>query len=123
MCCRKGSILLNLLKSSIFFQRTKKDGFPTYLQYLCVHILSNAHCYNRHTDEFQPHINNGTICAMARRDHGTCVGDSGGPLVANKQLIGVVSWGQPCALGVPDGYMRVSEFATWIKEVSGVVGV
>lgn len=69
------------------------------------------------------HINNGTICALARRDYGTCFGDSGSPLASNGRLVGVVSWGKPCALGVPDGYMRVTEFLAWIKEVSGVDAV
>nr|CAD7405455.1 unnamed protein product [Timema cristinae] len=42
------------------------------------------------------------------------VGDSGGPLVANGALVGIVSWGQPCALGVPDVYVRVSDYIDWI---------
>nr|CAD7461461.1 unnamed protein product [Timema tahoe] len=41
-------------------------------------------------------------------------GDSGGPLVANGALVGIVSWGQPCALGVPDVYVRVSDYIDWI---------
>lgn len=86
-------------------------------------ILSNADCISRQTVRSKNHINNGTICALARKDYGTCFGDSGSPLASNGRLVGVVSWGKPCALGVPDGYMRVTEFLAWIKEVSGVDAV
>ncbi|KAL6448595.1 hypothetical protein ACFW04_000459 [Cataglyphis niger] len=45
---------------------------------------------------------------------GTTRGDSGSPLVANGTQIGIVSFGQPCAVGYPDVYTRVSSFASWI---------
>lgn len=41
-------------------------------------------------------------------------GDSGGPLVCNGELAGVVSWGNPCANGLPDGYARVSYYREWL---------
>lgn len=30
------------------------------------------------------------------------------------KLIGVTSWASLCALGVPDGFTRVSEYYDWI---------
>lgn len=42
------------------------------------------------------------------------MGDSGGPLTANGALIGVVSWGIPCARGHPDMYARVDTLRPWI---------
>nr|CAD7578391.1 unnamed protein product [Timema californicum] len=41
-------------------------------------------------------------------------GDSGGPLAFGGRVVGIVSWGSPCALGFPDVYVRVSEYVDWI---------
>lgn len=45
---------------------------------------------------------------------GMCHGDSGGPLASNGELIGLVSWGHPCAVGRPDAFVRLSHFYDWI---------
>lgn len=57
------------------------------------------------------------LCALKARSYGICFGDSGGPLVLNdtNELIGIVSFGLPCADGVPDIFTRVSEYVGWIK--------
>jgi hypothetical protein len=47
-----------------------------------------------------------------------CMGDSGGPLVLEDgSLIAIVSWGVPCALGMPDIFTKVSEYKDWIDSV------
>ena len=43
------------------------------------------------------------------------MGDFGGPLIANNQLVGIVSWGFACAVGVPDIYTRISSHCDWIS--------
>lgn len=43
-------------------------------------------------------------------------GDSGGPLAHNNTLIGIISYGAPCALGVPDIHTNVFHYLDWIKE-------
>lgn len=95
---------------------------PDHLKFLEVGTLTNDDCRDRHAPEHAEKIYNGTICALLRRGHGACFGDSGGPLTAFEpaELIGLVSWGMPCALGVPDQYTRVSEFTAWITEQTGV---
>ncbi|XP_011701838.1 PREDICTED: trypsin-3-like [Wasmannia auropunctata] len=54
------------------------------------------------------------ICTLTKEGEGACHGDSGGPLVADGVQIGIVSFGNPCALGYPDVYTRVSSFVPWI---------
>ena len=55
-----------------------------------------------------------------------CIGDSGGPLVVRDKLthdfvqIGIVSWGEQCALAYKFGiYTRVSSYYRWIQSVVG----
>jgi trypsin len=43
-------------------------------------------------------------------------GDSGSALVANGVQIGIVSFVTPCALGIPDKFVKVSAYQDWIKE-------
>lgn len=48
-------------------------------------------------------------------------GDSGGGLMFDNVLVGVVSWGEDCALKhFPGVYAKVSYVRDWIKEMSGV---
>ncbi|CAH0405757.1 unnamed protein product [Chilo suppressalis] len=59
---------------------------------------------------------NSQICSLTKSGEGACHGDSGGPLVENGRVVGVVSWGMPCARGFPDVYSRVHSFKDWILE-------
>ncbi|KAG8222285.1 hypothetical protein J437_LFUL003266 [Ladona fulva] len=48
---------------------------------------------------------------------GYIYGDSGGPLYVDNKNVGIVSWGQPCAIkGYPTVYTRVAEYIDWIQE-------
>lgn len=51
---------------------------------------------------------------------GSCKGDSGGPLIKGNVLAGLVSFGQPCALGKPDVFTNVASYIGWIKSVAGI---
>ena len=65
------------------------------------------------------------ICAgKAAGGIDACQGDSGGPLttvVGERRLVGIVSTGTGCALAeYPGIYSRVSSFAVWIQEATGI---
>jgi len=69
-------------------------------------------------------ITNDMVCAgLSEGGKDSCQGDSGGPLVTYNVkekrwiLVGVVSWGQGCALaGFPGVYAKVSYFIPWIEK-------
>lgn len=56
------------------------------------------------------------FCAgEAERD--ACQGDSGGPLVHNDMVVGLVSWGNECALkNYPSVFVRVASHIDWINQ-------
>jgi len=87
------------------------------LQEVSLPVITEAACRARWS-----FINRSHICAGGLPEGGksVCNGDSGGPLIALESghyvLIGVVSFGRPCAFpNYPDGYGRVTEALTWIR--------
>ncbi|XP_037082340.1 chymotrypsin-2-like [Pollicipes pollicipes] len=69
------------------------------------------------------HLKDSMICAggVSSGGKGVCEGDSGGPLVTSVSdryaLIGIVSFGFPCARpNVPDVFARVTSVLSWIQE-------
>lgn len=100
---------------------TKENSYslPDLLQKVDVPLVSQASC----NASYVGHITDRMLCAgydVGGKD--SCQGDSGGPLIANsvdnhKYLIGVVSWGEGCAVaGHPGIYSKVSAAASWIAE-------
>uniref|UniRef100_A0A1B6M856 Peptidase S1 domain-containing protein n=1 Tax=Graphocephala atropunctata TaxID=36148 RepID=A0A1B6M856_9HEMI len=72
------------------------------------------------------YVDDNEICAGKLKGKGVCHGDSGGPLMTSANvpgrgpstfLVGVVSRGiVGCEGGVPDVYMRVAKFVSWILD-------
>lgn len=100
---------------------------PDILQMVDVPLVSNEDAqaaYNRETitdDQLAA-----GVLGVGGRD--ACQGDSGGPLVVPNaagdayMLAGIVSWGYGCGdAKYPGLYARVSSFATWIQDTTGVV--
>lgn len=88
-----------------------------HLKYIEVKTINATECRRRSSAGAMINMDTG-FCAYEETEpySGICAGDSGGTLEFNKTLIGVSLWcTKPCAVGQPDGYLRVSEFIEWIE--------
>ncbi len=95
---------------------TTSSGGDTSLQQLLavtVPIVSNTVCNKSYSGA----ITSNMFCAgLAKGGKDSCQGDSGGPAMMNGNLVGVVSWGNGCALrGYYGVYTVVKNYTTWIK--------
>lgn len=94
-----------------------EGALPNNLQCLNLTTIANSECATAHSNATYPYpVFDSNICTFTEYGQGACHGDSGGPLVVNNVLVGVVSWGQPCGVGYPDVFTRVSSFVSWIQE-------
>jgi len=87
-------------------------------------IIARSVCQGN--DYYGYQITDNMMCAgLAYGTMDACKGDSGGPLMANYDnrwtLIGVVSWGEGCAIAKKPGvYTDVGNYVTWIKANAGM---
>ncbi|XP_055622122.1 chymotrypsin-1-like [Toxorhynchites rutilus septentrionalis] len=101
-------------------QTSHPGSLAGHLQFVNVTIISLDECRERQVFGNDAFVHENTICTSSPQGIGMCMGDSGGPLISEGQLQGVVSWGTPCALGIPDVFSRVSSHRSWILEtISG----
>lgn len=123
--------MLKLFRSSIicFVNFQEAARLPSLLRFANLTTISNEDCSARlsrlnGTLPEDLEITSTTVCTFINRGIGTCMGDSGGPLAThNNTLVGLVSWGIPCAQGFPDMFTRVSGFIDWIVNVTNVTAL
>ncbi|XP_031357083.1 chymotrypsin-2-like [Photinus pyralis] len=90
-------------------------GHPTDdLKYVYLYSISDEKC-----KESWPMKTESQLCTFLSEGQGTCFGDSGGPLAANGRLVGLVSYGSPCAVGMPDVFTRISSYIDWTRGYMG----
>ncbi|KAJ8976385.1 hypothetical protein NQ317_003340 [Molorchus minor] len=78
-------------------------------------IISNEKCASNAYDELKTY----DICMATNNSESPCVGDFGSPLTVNSIQVGIASQGVDyCVPGYPFINTRVSEFLSWIKEVT-----
>uniref|UniRef100_A0A673T5B9 Transmembrane serine protease 11F n=1 Tax=Suricata suricatta TaxID=37032 RepID=A0A673T5B9_SURSU len=115
-------------KTSVFvtgFGSIVDDG-PTQnkLRQARVETISTDVCNRK--DVYDGLITPGMLCAgFMDGKVDACKGDSGGPLVYDNHdiwyLVGIVSWGQSCALPKKPGvYTRVTQYREWIASKTGI---
>ncbi|XP_052862892.1 chymotrypsin-2-like [Anopheles cruzii] len=111
---------LAVLASGWGLSSTSPAVSPDVLQYVALRTISNQDCRKRFASIENRAVTPSSLCTFSRTRQGTCLGDSGGPLVNDGQLVGLVSWGIPCAAGYPDVYVRVASYRAWITAITGI---
>ncbi|XP_055306137.1 chymotrypsin-1-like [Sitodiplosis mosellana] len=86
---------------------------PEDLQQLKVTAISLEECQSTWSG-----IDASVLCTSSPNGQGMCKGDSGSPLVNENILVGLVSFGEPCAKGRPDAFANVAHFRNWIKSTA-----
>ncbi|WP_394940345.1 S1 family peptidase [Psychromicrobium sp. YIM B11713] len=88
---------------------TGNGTYQNKLRKVTVPITSNSSCSSAYGSDFDA---TSMVCAgLSQGGKDSCQGDSGGPLVIGGKLVGIVSWGNGCALaGYPGVYTRVTTY-------------
>lgn len=89
-------------------------GIPDELHFINLSSITVGECQDYY-GQYDKIFDN-EICTLSPVGEGACKGDSGGPLVHKDELVGVVSWGEPCAVGKPDVFTSVANFTRWIND-------
>ncbi|XP_065397163.1 serine protease 1-like [Macaca fascicularis] len=89
--------------------------YPDEVQCLDAPVLTQAECEASYPGE----ITSNTFCvSFLEGGRDSCQSDSGGPVVWNRQLQGIVSWGDACAQkNRPVVYTKVYNYLAWIKDI------
>ncbi|XP_058463466.1 chymotrypsin-1-like [Malaya genurostris] len=104
----------NVTVSGFGRETISDNNTPDVLRYLEVEVITQDACQAAFTDPYTERLADNTLCTLSPEGQGSCLGDAGGPLVSGEELVGVISWGIPCGLGMPDVYARISNHRAWI---------
>ncbi|TMW55646.1 hypothetical protein Poli38472_010528 [Pythium oligandrum] len=101
---------------------TENGQQPSGMRQVDVPIVSQASCSK--VLDINPESD---ICAGGKKGKDSCQGDSGGPLTIKSDSddvqVGVVSWGNGCALaGYPGVYAKVAAAKDWIDSTVSTAG-
>lgn len=88
---------------------------PDRLKKVELKYMEHKRCKEAHDNT--PDVDVGHMCTFTKPGEGSCHGDSGGPLVSNGQLVGIVNWGMPCAIGYPDVHASPYYYLDWIRKI------
>ncbi|KAH8362283.1 hypothetical protein KR200_002797, partial [Drosophila serrata] len=101
---------------------TKTWGrYATQLQKIDLKFIAHSNCESRVRNVNW--LSEGHVCTFTQEGQGSCHGDSGGPLVdENQNLVGVVNWGEACAIGYPDVFASVAYYSDWIAQMMTEAG-
>lgn len=94
------------------------ENFPDLMHKVTVPLVSNQTCNS--PQAYNGGVQNTEICAgYSQGGKDSCQGDSGGPLTVyvdgQRTQVGVVSWGDGCALPDKYGvYARAASFKSWV---------
>ncbi|KAJ1519028.1 hypothetical protein ONE63_011365 [Megalurothrips usitatus] len=95
-------------------------------------VRSQAECRSKISERTDSKLSRGILdgqmCAGGGSEQDTCQGDSGGPLQVGAadaggagtclyRVVGVVSFGPACGIGLPGVYTRVSHYVPWLEAV------
>nr|CAD7612235.1 unnamed protein product [Timema genevievae] len=97
---------------------TNDGGFVSQLRQVSLPVVSSALC----NQAYWGAITSNMICAgYLEGGVASCQGDVGGALVVGGVQVGVLSWGERCALeGYPGVSTKISHYRGWIQMNTGV---
>jgi Trypsin len=95
----------NAIIAGFGFLTIQERVFSENLQYVGKTTITNSDCASRMPAFLQVEITERILCTFTRVGQGLCLGDTGGAVISNNAVIGVMSFGQACAIGVPDAHV------------------
>jgi hypothetical protein len=100
------------------YGKTRKGTQSSLLLSGKVNIWSQTDCEKAYNPKYPGRITSLVVCANGPSTD-SCQGDSGGPLMVGNEQVGVVSWGDGCAIpGNPGVYTNVAHYLNWIHGVT-----